>query len=208
MISRRTLLIQTLLWVFLLGATTMASATENPKYELLQRFENIEIRHYEPMIMAVTHTKNSSGFQRLAGYIFGGNEASQKIAMTSPVANRQTDRGMQTAFMMPSQYSLEQLPTPNKDNINFVEVPAKNVAVIVFSGWANNDSVNQQHKLLQQFLTEQGYSSTGTPIINQYDDPWTPADRRTNEIHYELTASLATLKVAAGQSQAGEQLIH
>ena len=60
------------------------ATTEQPKYTLLETLttngkETIEIRQYEPMILAVTHTSRGNGFQQLAGYIFGGNESNKSI---------------------------------------------------------------------------------------------------------------------------------
>ncbi|ARN75382.1 hypothetical protein BST96_15435 [Oceanicoccus sagamiensis] len=165
----------------------MASNTEQPKYQTLEKNGNIEIRRYQPMIMAVTYSSRGGGFQQLAGYIFGGNESNQKIAMTAPVANQATDEGWQTAFMMPSQYQLTDLPEPESDNIQFIEVPARTMAVIVFPGWVNRSSVNKNRQALQDYLQEQGIETEGEPIINQYNDPWTPAARRTNEIQLQLS---------------------
>ena len=54
----------------------------------------------------------------LAGYIFGGNETNQKIAMTSPVSMSMND-STEMKFMIPSNYELEDLPKPNNENIKF-----------------------------------------------------------------------------------------
>jgi len=69
--------------------SALTEAIEEPKYTVLQEFENgIEIRAYEPHLVAVTKMDGSqnSGFRVLAGYIFGGNEKEQEIAMTAPVS--------------------------------------------------------------------------------------------------------------------------
>ena len=69
------------------------SNIEMPKYTVLKSYEkNIELRQYPNMVVAKTSLKDNSfdqsgsdGFRSIAGYIFGGNEKEQKIAMTSPV---------------------------------------------------------------------------------------------------------------------------
>ncbi len=165
----------------------MASTTEQPKYTTLQAQGNIEIRQYEPMILAITHSKHGNGFQQLAGYIFGGNKANKNIAMTAPVANQPTEQGWQTAFMMPSQYQLSDLPAPNAEHIQFIEVPSRTMAVIVFPGWVNRASINKNRQALENYLEGKGLAIQGEAIINQYDDPWTPAAKRTNEIQFELS---------------------
>ena len=42
----------------------------------------------------------------LAGYIFGGNDREQKIAMTSPVV-MEMDSTMTMKFLVPAQYTME-----------------------------------------------------------------------------------------------------
>lgn len=164
----------------------MANTTENPKYKVLADYGDVEIRSYQPMIQAVVHTANGSGFRPLAAYIFGGNETGESIAMTAPVATQKSDKGYQTAFMMPSEYAMDSLPEPESEGVELVEVPARVMAVITFSGWANREAVDLHHRELLVFVEEQGWSVTGEVIINQYNDPWTPAQKRTNEVQYQL----------------------
>lgn len=76
-----------------------AMATEEPKFELLSKHDNIELRRYPAFIVAETtvegdmDTASGKGFRTIADYIFGNNMAvgpapetgSEKIAMTAPV---------------------------------------------------------------------------------------------------------------------------
>lgn len=73
-----------------------AMATEEPKFEVIERTGAFELRRYAPMILAETWVSgslgdgSSEGFRRIAGYIFGKNKSrasdeSEKIAMTVPV---------------------------------------------------------------------------------------------------------------------------
>ncbi|MGY6215253.1 SOUL family heme-binding protein [Methylolobus aquaticus] len=67
-------------------------ATEQPQYDVLQRDENFELRRYAPYTVAETEVSGdfeavgNEAFRILAGYIFGNNETSAKIAMTAPVS--------------------------------------------------------------------------------------------------------------------------
>lgn len=93
--------------------TLKVQAIEEPAYTIERAWEaeQIEIRSYAPRIMAVTTMQGDedNGFGVLAGYIFGGNDEEQKIAMTAPV--QQTMGGeREMAFMMPAEYALEDLP--------------------------------------------------------------------------------------------------
>jgi hypothetical protein len=64
----------------------MRSSIETPDYEVLRVLtRKAEIRRYPSLILAQTqmnaapYSQNSStGFRRVAGYIFGGNEQGQK----------------------------------------------------------------------------------------------------------------------------------
>ena len=66
-------------------------ATEEPKYIVNLKEDNVELRDYPAMVAAEVSVKgdrseaSSQGFQLLAGYIFGGNTKKQSIAMTAPV---------------------------------------------------------------------------------------------------------------------------
>lgn len=71
------------------------SKTEEPKYTVLQSHDNIEIRQYEPKIIAETVVKGERGkanrdaFSILAAYIFGENTPATDISMVMPVTQSQ-----------------------------------------------------------------------------------------------------------------------
>jgi hypothetical protein len=81
---------------------------------------------------------------------------------------------------------MEDLPAPDNKRVQLVAMPARVMAVITFPGWANSEAVNRNNKELQLLIEEQGWVVQGEPIINQYNDPWTAADNRTNEVQYQL----------------------
>jgi hypothetical protein len=89
----------------------VAMATEEPKFETIERDGAFELRLYAPMIVAETWVEGSlgegsnAGFRRIAGYIFGRNrsrtaEGSEKIAMTVPVT-MQPGAGQKIAMTAP-----------------------------------------------------------------------------------------------------------
>ena len=86
----------TLCMLFALLFSPRAMATEEPKFESIERSGAFELRQYPPMIVAETWVEgalgdgSNAGFRKIAGYIFGRNrsrtaEGSEKIAMTVPV---------------------------------------------------------------------------------------------------------------------------
>jgi SOUL heme-binding protein len=181
--------------------------TEEPTYTAEHVTSRVEIRHYGPRIAAETSVTadevaaRSDGFRRLAGYIFGGNQAREKIAMTAPVAQQHSAvRGQRipmtapvsesaTAngewlirFFMPAGESLDSLPRPNDQAVQLVAVPAETVAVRRFSGSTSSQAVARETAQLRRTLAEMGFEPIGVPVAWFYDPPWTLPVLRRNEI--------------------------
>jgi hypothetical protein len=181
--------------------------TEEPAYTVEQVTSGLEIRHYGPRVAAETTVAadevaaRSGGFRRLAGYIFGGNEASEKIAMTAPVAQQDSavrgEKISMTApvaqsagssgewlirFFMPAGKSINSLPQPNDRVVRLVTVPAETVAVRRFSGSTSPRSVASQTAELMRAVRITGFEAIGAPAAWFYDPPWTIPMLRRNEI--------------------------
>ena len=172
------------------GFSHMANSIEEPDYELIRELGDIEIRHYSPAIQAVTilpgSSSSSEGFRRLAGFIFGGNEREQKIAMTAPVQETLGDTQPTMAFTMPAQYSLEELPRPEDDRVKLQRLEARTVAVVSFSGWATQAKVARFERELRSALAANEIEITGDTSLNQYNPPWTLPFLRRNEVMIEV----------------------
>ena len=91
---------------------------EQYRYKVVQKLDEVEIRAYESAVFSsvkmskATYEETASGgFRILAGYIFGGNETGEKIAMTSPVVMEMGD-SMKMSFMVPSDKDMDGLPKP------------------------------------------------------------------------------------------------
>lgn len=168
----------------------MAQAVEEPEYQLLERLDGVEIRHYEPTVQAVTElaSKNetSGGFRRLAGFIFGGNEKQQSIAMTAPVQETLGEARPLMAFTMPAGYSMDDLPGPDDARVEIREVPARTMAVVSFSGWATEGKIERMTDKLNKSLAEYGIDTMGPAMLHQYNPPWTPPFLRRNEVVIEV----------------------
>ncbi|MFM8429902.1 MAG: SOUL family heme-binding protein, partial [Holophagaceae bacterium] len=82
--------VKTLLSIILVGANLMA--TEEPKYKVVEKVGRVEIRQYEPYLVAQTKVNGSFdqagnlAFRVLFQYISGANKTQTSIAMTAPVA--------------------------------------------------------------------------------------------------------------------------
>ena len=119
------------------------SAIEEPTYSLVAAWDDpdVEIRDYDSRILATTRMTEgqNSGFRVLAGYIFGGNEKEQEIAMTAPVQRTMPGKeDAEMAFVVPREYSMDELPEPDDTRVQFREESAYRAAVIRFSGWVND----------------------------------------------------------------------
>ena len=165
-------------------------AIETPKYTVIKKDGKIELRKYAAFltsnveISADDHASaGSSGFSYLAGYIFGGNKASQKIAMTAPVMTTQVKNGtFRVSFVIPSQYSMKDLPAPNQKAVTFSEMNEMTAATLTFSGYTSDDKIASKIQDLQEWMSKQNLTPSTTPIIARYDPPWKPGFIRKNEI--------------------------
>ena len=167
----------------------MANSIEEPKFELLLDIDGIEIRRYVPTIQAVTAMPgySSGGFRRLAGYIFGGNENEQSIAMTAPVQETMSGSDGEMAFTLPSEYALDDLPNPDSDTVELRPVPERLVAVIIFSGRASDKKAELKWQELSAQLEANNIEIIGEPLLNQYNPPWTLPFLRRNEVMVEIS---------------------
>jgi hypothetical protein len=182
--------------------------TETPKYSVIKKENEFEIRQYPAYIQAevTVEGKNyrsaiENGFGILAGYIFGNNISKQKIEMTTPVqASRSEKIAMTTpvtitagsnfsvAFIMPSAYTLETLPQPKDSRIHFRQIPVRSVAAVRFSGYFQQDTINKYKERLAQWLEERGIETEGEFIVAGYNPPWVPGFLARNEVQVQIKA--------------------
>ncbi|MBG6110203.1 hypothetical protein H4V97_000118 [Flavobacterium sp. CG_23.5] len=164
---------------------------ESYPYVVNKKYDTFEIRNYEATLFSSVKlsTKDykeasSKGFSILAGYIFGGNEKNEKIAMTSPVAMSLED-SMTVMFMVPKKFKKETLPQPNQSRIEFREEPAKTVAAITFGGWANAEKIEKYKEKLKAALDAEGIKYTNRFYFLGYNPPFEVINRK-NEVIVEL----------------------
>ena len=171
-----------------------AMAIETPKHTLVKKENGFEIRQYDSMIIATTSVRSdysdaaSTGFRRIASYIFGGNSASMSIEMTAPVLTNTPDPEdiYEIQFIMPSEHSMEDLPQPNSQNVTLKKVNLGKTAVMRFGGWATKDRASHYQDKLSDLLTANGYTVNGTFMVAQYNSPWAIPPFRKNEIIVQI----------------------
>ncbi len=194
---------QSILVMLLTLLGMQAMAIEEAKYTVLKQEGQLELRQYEPHIVAETLVESdfegagNKAFRRLFNYISGNNESRQEIAMTAPVS--QAEKGEKIAmtvpvgqqlsgknwvvsFMMPASYTLETLPKPKDNQVILRQVPEHYVAAIRYSGFWSQKSYNHHKQQLEAWIKQQSFKTTGEAIWARYNAPFTPWFFRRNEI--------------------------
>lgn len=168
-----------------------SSSIEKHAYKVLKEYDDFEVRQYETALFSSvvlsdsTYEESSNkGFRVLAGYIFGGNDSGEKIAMTSPVAMEIGD-STKMSFMVPSGYTEENLPKPNNDKIFFEKKEGSVMAAIRFGGWANDERIEEHKQKLIVLLQKEGISHSDKCMYLGYNPPYAVVNRR-NEVVVEL----------------------
>lgn len=185
--------------------------TESPKYSILRKQNDMEIRHYAGYIKAEVVVSGrdyrsavENGFSLLAAYIFGNNTARQKIEMTIPVQAARSQKIAMTspvtvsgsgsytvAFIMPSEFTLDSLPVPKDGRVHLTQIPDHQMAAVRFSGYFNADSIQKNKQRLSQWLEELGLETEGEFIVAGYNPPWVPGFLARNEVMMQIKNALA-----------------
>jgi hypothetical protein len=201
------IIILIILGIWIVWSIFADKGLESPKYSVLKKHSSYELRKYDSYIIAETtvsgdlSTSTRGAFMELGGYIFGGNtenesiamtapikteQQGRNIAMTAPVATEQNDENMSMSFMMPSKFTLENLPKPNSKNVSFKEVESGVFAVSSFTGWVSEKKRLKKNEQLFYALKTDGISTVGQFQLLQYDRPFKFPYLRKNEIKIQV----------------------
>lgn len=166
---------------------------EYQSYEVVEERPEFEIRYYPGAIIASVNGKggtyregSNNNFGRLAGYIFGGNETGEKIAMTSPVEMYADEKGSEMSFMMPSEYEMDDLPKPDDGGVRILRSEAEYVAAIRFGGYSSDEVIAEKTAELKVLLEKAGIAHDGQFRVLGYNPPYQVTNRR-NEVIVRLT---------------------
>lgn len=158
---------------------TSKRKTERQAFRLVKEVGEMEIRFYPKALMATVKTKSSSymqqsnnQFRTLAGYIFGGNQKKEKIAMTAPVHMETDSAGSSMSFVMPAGYSLNDLPQPADSLVQLHYSDEGYYAVMKFGGYASDEKILKTEQALKQKLSELKLLSSGNFRYLGYNAPW------------------------------------
>jgi hypothetical protein len=182
---------------------------ETPEYKvtrmidgplMLGKPELIELRAYENFTVARTSTQGAgftsrsgaTGFNTLASYLFGKNEAKQEMAMTMPVEMESSTGDSQgsMAFVLPKEYANEPPAPLMSSDITIDKVPARLVAAKPFPGLVTEEEVQRQKAALLEAIAADGSVvpvKESQVIVLQYNSPLTIPWRRRNEVAIVVT---------------------
>ncbi len=193
-------------FLLLLTLATMplfSHAIEEPDYEVVRTFDNVELRRYAPYVVAEVVLDTSAedagnqAFPILAGYIFGKNKGEKKFAMTAPVTQTAAPMrmdmtapvtqaavagGMQVQFVLPKGVTLATAPEPIDPRVQLRVMPAATWAVIRYSGTWSQSNYLEHLGELKAALQAAGVATQGEPVLARYNAPFTPWFMRRNEI--------------------------
>lgn len=162
--------------------------SETQGYKVIRSEKDFEIRFYPAVTMATITSSaktyrelGSSGFRKLAGYIFGSNSSKQKIAMTSPVHMDINDSASSMSFVMPAEYHKDNLPVPNDSGVKIETTTDEYVAAIKFGGFASDSRINEYTEKLERALIANSITYYGRFRFLGYNPPYQLFGRR-NEI--------------------------
>ena len=162
-------------------ATRVPAGLETPKYDVIVKRTNFEIRTYEQFAVCSVKmnaprpdqsTSNTdrkvsqpqlpgaSSFGALAGYLFGKNQEQTAMKMTTPVLTSGTGQDKEMAFVLPSEYwkedTLQTAPTPLENSLVELKTDGGGErAVIMFGGFANSKDVEKRKKELMGYVEQE-----------------------------------------------------
>ena len=162
---------------------------ERQHFDVVKKEDGFEIRFYPKAIMA-TVSKPRQGeerganqnFRTLAGYIFGGNKAEKKIAMTAPVHMERDSNSNKMSFVLPSGYKMSDLPDPNDTSIKLHYSDEGYYAALQFGGFAGESKIKKKEAELKELLHKKGYEVAGTFNYLGYNAPWDIINRENDII--------------------------
>ncbi|QJB69474.1 SOUL family heme-binding protein [Parasphingorhabdus halotolerans] len=190
-----------------MGCAHAQDSIEQPKYDVIKQSDGVELRNYAPYLAAeVTIEAGSSdeasnkGFRQLAGYIFGGNQRADKIAMTAPVTtqaksasttiamtapvttSKNEDGAYTIQFSMPSKWTMDTLPIPDNDKIELTEIPAEQRVAYRYIGTRSEALIKEAAAKIEDFRKAEDLEAASSLIVAGYDGPSVPQAQRRWEV--------------------------
>ncbi len=179
---------------------------EEPEFRPLESDGDHQIRDYPALVVAETLVNGprrealDEGHRILADYLTAKSREGDELPMLNPVIqdggapmasdpplfDDDLEGAWRTRVVMPAGRSTDDLPDPPA-GVELVELPARKVAVVSFSGRWTDALLAEQEDRLRGWLAKRGVSSRGEPEYAFYNSPMTPGPLRRNEIWLALS---------------------
>jgi hypothetical protein len=156
---------------------------EKVSYTVLNQIDNVEIRRYPSIVLAVVKDFNEDeAFNLLFRFISGENKGKEKIEMTAPVIS--TSDCM--AFVLSSKFTIDTAYEPINPQVKIKKVRSRDMAVIRFRGRSEKEEVEKKTKELLSILKRENIKSAGKAFLMRYNPPFIPGFFRRNEVAIEV----------------------
>ena len=173
--------------LILVGFKATRAGYESAPYKVVRSSGSFEVRDYPSLRIVETPmsragSTSDGSFNRLFGFITGGNSAAEKFAMTTPVLMSRGDSDAMMAFVLPARLKAGRAPTPTDDSVKVRELEAGRFAVLRFSGGRDARKEAATLVRLTDWMAAEGLRVLSSPVYGYFDPPWTPAFLRRNEV--------------------------
>jgi DNA gyrase inhibitor GyrI len=170
----------------LAGCQATRAGYESAPYQVVRSDGKFQVRDYPALQVVETSMADARGsdgsFGRLFRYISGGNEETQKIAMTTPVFMSGEATNATMAFVLPEKLNANAAPQPTDEAVTVRELAAGRFAVLRFSGGRGPKQEAEALARLKAWMEAEQLSARSSPVYGYFDPPWTPAFLRRNEV--------------------------
>ena len=177
---------------------------EEPDYRALESEGDYQIRDYPALTVAETVVEGprrgalDEGHRVLADYLAARSRDGEALPMMNPVIQDSGDPmasdpplfddelegAWRTRFVMPA--GRDDLPQPPQ-GVELVEIPARKLAVVSFSGRWTDELLKEQEDRLRGWLAKRGEKADGEPEYAFYNSPMIPGPLRRNEVWLALS---------------------
>ncbi|KAF5725807.1 hypothetical protein HS088_TW23G00536 [Tripterygium wilfordii] len=116
----------------------------------------------------------STGFNDVAGYIFGKNSKGEKIPVSTPVFTQAFDAKLSKVSIqiaLPWDTDISCLPDPNQQSISSRKVEGGIAGVLKFSGKPTEDITREKEKALRPSLIRDGLRPQMGCLLARYNVP-------------------------------------
>lgn len=186
---------------------------EEPKYEVIDKFDDVEIRQYAEALLAQVTVPGehdealNKAFTILAGYIYGQNQSEERLSMTSPVLQEQDGErmsmtvpvlqtqsgdGWTVSFFLSNTMRADEAPVPIDPSVKLVVEPMSTIASHRYSGNNSLEARNAaRQKLLDALSGQKRWRVVENVVWAQYDQPFAIPFLKRNEAQVAVVAGEA-----------------